>query len=285
MSRYQKLTEDTAADVEHSIPPPQCREHDNTRPDSPHMVSGSLQGTPDPPFYADAHLYEGRLQRHVGDGDDDDDHIGSIQYPSVAAHDDEPLFSKHVPLLLKWPFYYGIIEIVLGFLTVLFSVAYIFMVQDWTSTVDTVRVFNSSNSYGAMLWSGVVLILAGSLAVRICKTKSRKNIILFYIFTLLGTLLNLSLSILTISCLLSTNNTNTKYVALYGLSIVCCNLGYIPLLVTAIKYLLPVCLGRVRLGHALLVCWLPCCFSPESPSHIATTVLTSHYDDMECLVI
>ncbi|XP_052763823.1 uncharacterized protein LOC128205849 isoform X2 [Mya arenaria] len=204
--------------------------------------------------------------------DDDDDvdviqDIGSVQQ-GPTGHGSSQI-SPPQSLLYHWPYCLGILEIMFGFLAAGFGALNVFLVPMLVSGNGSWSL-GINNNYGACLWSGIVLILSGSLSVRISETKSRKNIIQFYVVSCVGCLLNTAFLQLMLICSLildpsslATYKEEHKYGAIEYVAELSSILGFIPLVVVTFSYFRPVCCGNVRLGHSLGVCWLPCCFSPN----------------------
>ncbi|KAL4218118.1 hypothetical protein ACF0H5_022854 [Mactra antiquata] len=110
--------------------------------------------------------------------------------------DVSPTFKQLLP---HWPFITGIFQIFVGFLCGIFGAVAVFVLP-FQINVEAELGLNEYNFYGAALWSGLLLVISGSLAVRTSKIRSLVSVQQFYVISLFSFLSNFSFLILILWC-------------------------------------------------------------------------------------
>ncbi|XP_060590040.1 uncharacterized protein LOC132745208 isoform X2 [Ruditapes philippinarum] len=216
----------------------------------------------------------------------DDDTIetaGNIQSSSSNTNttEDDTIFSPSRALLPYWPFWCGYCQIGIGFLCGIFGALQVFVVP-FLISLDAELGLYSLNFFGAAIWSGLMLVLAGSCAVRASSVRDITSVTQFYVVSVIGFLACLAMFILILWCSVDTQIIDStkcneffpfhsqeckdvlekvhKYSVISLLSAVWCLLGSLLLFLSTTNYFCPVMFGEVHLMKKLGICWLPCCF-------------------------
>ncbi|XP_045181011.2 uncharacterized protein LOC123540235 isoform X2 [Mercenaria mercenaria] len=210
--------------------------------------------------------------------------VGNIQTRRASNEEmaeNDGTFSPSKPLLPYWPFWCGCCQIAIGFLSACFGAVQAFVIPFVISVYAEIGLYRL-NSYGAAIWSGLVLVVSGSCAVRASKIRDLTSVIQFYVTTFFSFLTCLAMVILMMWCyveipVIDSSLCNEmyhfpkedcvdilykihKYSVISLLSAVCSLVGCLLLFLSTTNYFCPVMFGEIHLFKKLGVCWLPCFF-------------------------
>lgn len=196
--------------------------------------------------------------------------------------DDDRMFCPTRPLLPYWPQIAGWCQIVVGLLCAGFGAVEVFAIW-YTVSQDVGWELSWLNSFGMAIYSGILLVISGSLAVRASWNRNMMAVRQFYVITFLSFLINLGMMVGILVCKISLQITQfskcngsytdtllkmicenqhkvESYIWVVVLSAVWCLLGCLLLFLTTVNYFIPVLFGEVHLLKGMTVCCLPCFF-------------------------
>ncbi|XP_045181016.2 uncharacterized protein LOC123540235 isoform X6 [Mercenaria mercenaria] len=197
--------------------------------------------------------------------------VGNIQTRRASNEEmaeNDGTFSPSKPLLPYWPFWCGCCQIAIGFLSACFGAVQAFVIPFVISVYAEIGLYRL-NSYGAAIWSGLVVIQ-------------------FYVTTFFSFLTCLAMVILMMWCYVEIPVIDSslihKYSVISLLSAVCSLVGCLLLFLSTTNYFCPVMFGEIHLFKKLGVCWLPCFFYLP-PKSMLDSVYNRSSDDSSLNVI
>lgn len=180
--------------------------------------------------------------------------------------------SPTMPLFQSTPLYLGIMQIVAGLVAAGLGAAEVFLVPVLIDPEHKIS-FNHFNCYGASIWSGFLLVLAGSCAIRAHIKQDKTEAMRLYgvsLFVFLGVL---ALLIFTLVCYTKwwTNlEDSEKYYYIYSLlGTISSLVGLMVLTISLYKYFTSVMFGNVRMVESFILCCFPCCSKKNSEESLA----------------
>ncbi|XP_045181015.2 uncharacterized protein LOC123540235 isoform X5 [Mercenaria mercenaria] len=198
--------------------------------------------------------------------------VGNIQTRRASNEEmaeNDGTFSPSKPLLPYWPFWCGCCQIAIGFLSACFGAVQAFVIPFVISVYAEIGLYRL-NSYGAAIWSGLVLVVSGSCAVRASKIRDLTSCNEMYHFPKEDC----------VDILYKIH----KYSVISLLSAVCSLVGCLLLFLSTTNYFCPVMFGEIHLFKKLGVCWLPCFFYLP-PKSMLDSVYNRSSDDSSLNVI
>lgn len=166
----------------------------------------------------------------------------------------------------RWPFSIGVAEIAFGFLTLSLGILEIMVIPLVMDTDPDVRFeFKKSNCFGVGIWTGIMLILTGSLAVRASLGRRATTVYRFYLMTTITLFIYIIALVLLIFGFSSgwTPDTSpgeaTAIRTIHSINAVAVFIGFLLALVAFIQYYEDVFCGELQLCRRLGKIFCPCC--------------------------
>ncbi|CAH1773651.1 unnamed protein product [Owenia fusiformis] len=168
--------------------------------------------------------------------------------------------------LEKWPLNIGIVQIVTGFLLVLAGVAEVFVIPLFDDTSGSLYTWNlgHANLFGVGLWTGAILIITGSTAVRSSISKRQSTVYRFFLLTILSMIVFIAAVILFIKGYAMKWNLPESYPpgsAMFPVHVtltVLISFGLFIIFLAFMEYYETVFFGELQLLRKFLSCCLPC---------------------------
>lgn len=171
------------------------------------------------------------------------------------------------PILASTPLYSGILQIFVGLITAASGGIDVFLVPVLINAQNGISL-SYINCWGAALWSGFVLVLAGSCAVRAHIKPDRTEALRFYGVSLFAFLVVLACIIVSqVSYTKEWTNMDPAFAGYYIyslLSTISSLIGLLLLMITVAKYFHRIVLQDGKMLQMFVICCFPCCGNKDS---------------------
>lgn len=205
----------------------------------------------------------------VDDGDIDViDTTGSIQTDAEHSSHNEDIFCPSRPILRQWPQCLGLCQLIVGFVCVILGLVEV-LYMPMSVNPDESWILAPINNFGAVLMSGVMLVLSGSMTVRAAKTRKLLSVQQFFIVNLIALMFNVSELVVILVYTRKVQfmtDLDEDLIAAYKNNLavpivgeVFCALGCMVLAITVHRYCKAVLFGEVQLLRSFGHCCFPCC--------------------------
>lgn len=176
------------------------------------------------------------------------------------------------PLLSPTPLGLGILQVLVGLITAALGAVEVFVVPILVNTENNISLAYY-NCYGAAIFSGFLLVLAGSCAIRAHIKRDRTEAWRFYGVTLFAFLGVLALVILTQVCYTKLwthmETEMTPYYITSLLGSISSILGLLLLMVAVSRYFWNMMVGDGKMVEMFIICCFPCCAERKSDENVA----------------